>query len=70
MGKRLCDGDFSVSPMLLVSIVKDQSKRPKSLLLGGQRLIRVMFCLRSFDFNDFSLKLTKNLMFPNSHFFV
>ena len=27
-----------------------------------------MFSLKPFDFNDFSLKLTKYLMLPNSHF--
>ena len=53
--------------MPLVSSVKHQSKLPKSLLVGCQRLDRVMFCLRAFDFNDFSLKLTKYLMLPNSH---
>ena len=50
--KRLFNGDFSFLPMPLVSSVKDQSKIPKSLLLGGQRLDRIMFCLRQFDFND------------------
>ena len=59
MGKRLCKGDFSFLPMLLVSSVKYQSKLPESLLVGGQCLDRVMFYLESFDFNDFSLKLTK-----------
>ena len=67
MGKRLCNGDSS---MTLVSSVKDQSKLPKSLLVGGQCLDRVMFCLKPFDFNDFSLKLTKYVMFSNSHFLV
>ena len=70
MGKRLCNGDFSFLPMLLVSSVKDQSKLPKSLLVGGQCLDRVMFCLKPFDFTDFGLKLTKYLMFCNSHFCV
>ena len=70
MRKRLCNSDFSFLPMLLVLSIKDQSKLPKSLLVGGQRLDRVMFCLRPFDFNYFSLKLTKCLMFPNSHFGV
>ena len=56
--------------MLLVSSVKNRYKVPKSLLVGGQCLDRVMLCLKSFDFNDFSLKLTKYLMFPNSHFCV
>ena len=50
--------------------IKDQSKLPKSLLVDSQRLDRVMFCLKPFDFNDFSLKLTKYFMFPNSHFCV
>ena len=59
MGKRLCNSDFSFLPMPLVSIVKDQSKLPKSLLVGDQCLDRLMFCLKPFDFNDFGLKLTK-----------
>ena len=42
MGKGLCDGDFSLLPMLLVSSVKNQSKLPKILLVGGQCLERVM----------------------------
>ena len=63
-------GDFSVLPMPLVSIVKDQSKLPESVLLGGQCLDRVMFCLKPIDFNDFSLNLTKYLMFPDSNFCV
>ena len=68
MEKKLCNGDISLLPMPLVSSVKGQSKLPKSLLVGGQCLDRVMFCLKPFDFNDFSLKLTKYLMFPDSHF--
>ena len=70
MGNRLYNGDFSISPMPLGSISKDQSKLPKCSLVGGQCLDRVMFYLKPFDFNDFSLKLTKYLMFPNSHFCV
>ena len=70
MGKILCNGDFSVLPMPLVSSVKDQSKLSKSLLVGGQCLDGVMFCIRPLDLNDFSLKLMKYLMFPNSHFCV
>ena len=54
--------------MPLVSRVKDQSKLLKSLLVGGQRLDGVMFCLKPLDFNDFSLKLTEYLVFPDSHF--
>ena len=38
MGKRVCNGDFSFLPIPLVSIVKDQSKLPESLLVGGQCL--------------------------------
>ena len=64
----LCNGDFSFLPLPLVSSVKDQSSLPKSLLVGGQSSDRVMFCLKPFDFNDFRLKMTKYLMFPNSHF--
>ena len=59
MGKRLWNGDLSFLPMRLVLSVKNQSKLPKSLLVGDQCLDRVMFCLKPFDFNDFSLKLTK-----------
>ena len=70
MGKKLCNGDFSFLPMLLVSSIKDQFKLPKSILVGGQCLDRVMFCLKPSDFNDFSLKLAKYLMFPNNHFCV
>ena len=29
-----------------------------------------MFCLKPLDLNNFSLKLMKYLMFPNSHFCV
>ena len=68
MENRLCNGDFSFLPMPLVSSFKDQSKLPKSLLVGSQCLNRVMFCLKPFDFYHFSLKLTKCLMFPNSHY--
>ena len=59
---------FHFLPMPLVSSVKNQCKLPKSLLVGDQCLDRVMFCLKPFDFNDFSLKLTKYLMLPNSYF--
>ena len=70
MGKTLFNGEFSFLPMPLVSSIKDQSKLPKSLLVGAQGLDRVMFCLRPFGFNDFSLKLTKYVMFPNNHFCI
>ena len=70
MGEMVCNGDFSFLPMPLVSSIKDQPKLPKSLLVGGQGLDRVMFYLRPFDFNDFNLKLTKYLMLTNSHFCV
>ena len=70
MGKRLCNSAFHFLPMPLVSNVKNQSKVPKSLLVSGQCLDRIMFCLKPFDFNDFTLKLTKYLVFPNSHFCV
>ena len=66
MEERLCNGIFSFLPMLLVTRVKDQSKLPKSILVGGQ-CVWIDQC--SFDFNDFSLELTKYLMFPDSHFF-
>ena len=68
MGKRRCNGDFSILPMPLVSIVKNHSKLPKSLPVGDQCLDRVMFCPKPLDFNDFSLKLTQYLMIPNSYF--
>ena len=68
MGEKLCKSAFSFLPILvLVSSVSDQSKLPKSSLVGGQCLDRVMFCLKPSDFNNFSLKLKKYLMFPNSH---
>ena len=66
----LINGDFSFWPMPLVSSVKDQSELAESLLVGGQCLDRVMLCLKPSDLNDVSLKLTKYLMFPNSHFSV
>ena len=56
--------------MLLVASIKDQSKLPKSLLVGGQCLDTVMFGLNPLEFNDFSLKLSKYLMFPKSNFCV
>ena len=65
MGERLCNSDFSFLPLPLVSSVKTQFKLPKSSLVGGQCLDR-----EPFDFNDFSLKLTKYLMFPNSYICV
>ena len=67
IGKSLCKGDFSFLPMPQVSSVKNQSKLPKSLLVGDQFLDRVVFCLKPFDLNDFSWKLTKYL-FPYSYF--
>ena len=66
MGERLCNCDFSFL-LSIVSSVKVQSKLPKSLLVGDQCLDRVIFYLKPFDFNDFSLTLTKYLMFPDSH---
>ena len=45
MGKRLCNCDFSFLLIRLVSNVKNQSKLAKSLLVGGQCLDRVMFCI-------------------------
>ena len=58
MRERLCNRDFSFLPSPLVSSIKDQSKLPKSLLLGVQCFNRnVMFCLESAGLNDFSLKL-------------
>ena len=50
MGKRLCKCDLSFLPMPLVSSIKNQPKLPKSLLVGGQCLDRVTFCLKPFDF--------------------
>ena len=51
--KRLFDSEFSFLPMPVASSIKNQFKLPKSLLACGQRLDRVVFCLRPFDFNDF-----------------
>ena len=59
MEKRLSNGDFLFLPMLLASSIKDQRKRPKILCLGGQCLDRVKFRPKPFDFNNFSLKLTR-----------
>ena len=69
MGKRLCNGDLSFLPVPLVLSVKDQSEVRKSLFIfvGGQCLGKVMFCVKLFNFYDFSLKLTKYLMFSDSH---
>ena len=47
-----------------------KGKLPKSLLVDGQCLNRVMFCLKPIDVNGSSLKLEQYLMFPNSHFCV
>ena len=63
----LCNCDFSFLPMPLVLRIKNQSKLPKSLLVGDQCLDRVMFCLKPFDFHDSSLKLTECLTFPKSY---
>ena len=69
MGRRLCGGDFSFLPMLLlVSSLKDQSKQPKSLQGGGQCLNRVIFCPNAIHFSDFNLKPTKYFIFLNSQF--
>ena len=68
LGKRTCDSDFSRLLALLVSSIKYQCTLPKSLLANGQCLDRVIFCQKPFNFNDSTLKLTKYLMFPNSHF--
>ena len=71
MGKQLYNDEFLCLPMPLVSSVKNQSKLPPgSLLVGGQCLDRVTFCLKPFQFNDFNLKLRKYLMFSNRHFCV
>ena len=48
----------------------DQSKLPKSLLIGGQCVWTETNILKLFDFNDFSLKLTKYLMLPDRNFYV
>ena len=42
----LCNGNYSFLPMPLISSIKNQSKLPKSLLVGGQCQDRVMFCLK------------------------
>ena len=54
----------------IVSGIKYKSKLPKGLLVDCQCFDRVKFCLKVSDFNDFSLKLAKYLMFPNSHFCI
>ena len=59
---------FLFLSMPLVSSVKNRYELPRSLLVGGQCLDEVIFCLEPFDFNDFSLKLTKSLMFSDSYF--
>ena len=60
MRERLCNHDFSFLPLPLVLSVGDQSKLPKSLLVGVQCFHRnVMLCLKSTDLNYFSLKLMK-----------
>ena len=46
------NSDFSFLPMSPVSSLKDQSKPPKSLLVGGQCLDTVMSCLKPFDLNE------------------
>ena len=70
MRERLCNGDFSFLLVFLGSSVKDQSKLLKSLLVSGQCLDGVMFYLKPFGLNDFSLELTRYLMFPDRHFIV
>ena len=60
MRERLCNRDFLLLPIPLVSSVKDQFKLPKSLLVAVQCFNRnVMFCLKSANLIDFSLKLMK-----------
>ena len=59
--KKPSNSNVSFLPMPLVFSINDQSELSKSLLRGGQCFDRVMFCLKPFDFNDFSLKLTKIL---------
>ena len=54
MGEKLWNCDFSFLSVPLV--------------VGGQCLDKVMFCLKPFNFNDFSLKLTKHLMFLTAIF--
>ena len=39
-------------PVPLVLRVKNQSKVPKSLPVGGQCLDKAIFCPKPFDFND------------------
>ena len=72
MGERLYNCDFSnFLPMPSVFSIDDQSKPPKSISIDLQCFDRVvMFCLKSDDLNDFSLKLIKYLMFASSHFCV
>ena len=70
MGKRLCNGDFSFLSMPLVLSIKDQSRLPKSLLIGNRCLDRVLFCLKPFNCNDFSLKLRIRKYYVSSQPFL
>ena len=47
MGKRIGNGNFSFLPVPLVSSVTYQSKPPKSILVAGQRLDKIIFCLKA-----------------------
>ena len=65
MRERPCNHDFPFFLSPLVSSVKDQSKLPKNLSISVQCFNRnVMFCLKSADLNDFSLKLMKYGLLP------
>ena len=47
MGGKLCNSDFSLLSMPLVSSVKNQSKLPRSLLFADQCLDRVIVLSRT-----------------------
>ena len=49
--------------MPLVSSIKDQSKLPESLLVGGQCLDRLIFCVKPFDFSGLVLSWVRAFEF-------
>ena len=65
-GERPCNDDFSYLPMPPVSRVKDQSKLPKSLLVGGQCFNRVMTLIASVFNVSFLCKKSKIELFQKT----
>ena len=65
----MCHGDCSFLHLLPVWSIENQSKLPKTSLVGDQCLDRVMVCLKPFDFYDFSFKLLKYFKKLKSSFF-